>query len=36
MKCQLNLAAPAIGITDGWRELTKSPPIKAGWLLMAS
>jgi hypothetical protein len=24
---------PYTGITGGWRELTKSPPIKAGWLV---
>jgi hypothetical protein len=28
---------PYTGITGGWHELTKSPPIKAGWLVkMAS
>jgi hypothetical protein len=33
MKLPTPLATPAAGITDGWHELTKSPPIKAGWLL---
>jgi len=33
MKCQLRPAETPAGITGGWRELTKSPPIEAGWLL---
>jgi hypothetical protein len=29
----MQLCLASAGITGDWLELTKSPPIKAGWLL---